>query len=308
MDHRHVLAIAVLAVLAGLAGCSADGSLSMDPVPNDSAVAEHASVTLDGLEDENRAIVEGAIAGENATAIARRAPFESDRPVATDDGYYAVTSTIVANATRTAYAVRFEADPNDTSGPSIDYEDLPAVDRRHVPIEELRALVASDDSRPPAIGFDEIYTAPERERSVLVPESGYDILLVDGEPVRIANDGEREVTVHTYRYAADRVAASASALASDLRAEYAFALSGLTDAERQIVADAIGDTHYESTRSDAWARLVDRFRDERAIYGEYGEFEYLVRYDGDLYWATLFDIEMERSPGPTEGDRPPEPP
>lgn len=263
----------------------------MDPVPHDSAVAEHASIALE--EIDHRSLVADAIDGENATATGRRPPFESERPVAADDGYYAVSPTIVENTTRTEYAVRFEIAPNDTSGPAIASADLPAVDRRVVPIEELRRIVGSEaDSRPPAIGFGEIYTAEERDRSVLVPTSEYDVSLVEGEPVRIVNDGQRAVTAHTYRYEAVRVARSAAELASDLRSEYAFTLSGLTDAERSIVEDAIGDSHYQMRRTEAWTRLVDRFRDEKPIYGEYTEYEYLVRYDGRLYWTTLSDQEL----------------
>lgn len=296
MHRRHVLAIAALAVLAGLAGCSADGSLSMEPVSTDSAIAERASMSLDSFDGDDRALVTGAIDGEGPTATGQRPPVDPDRPVAAADGYYTVSWTIVENTTQPRYDVRFDVDPNETAGPSIAYEDLPAVDREHVPIDELRRLLDRDDG-PRAIGFSEVYTADERDRSVLVPDSEYDVLLVDGRPVAIANDGHRDVTVHTYRYESDRVAGSADEFAGDLRSEYAFTLSGLTDAEREIVSQSINDTYYQTGDGEAWSRLVNRFGDQRPVYAADDTHEYLVVYDGEQYWADLYDVTLGREDG-----------
>jgi len=296
MHRRHVLAIAALAVLAGLAGCSAEGSLSMQPVPNESAIAEQASVSLDSFDGADRALIAGAIDDEGPTATGERPPIEPDRPIAAADGYHRLSWSIVANETRTRYGVRFDVDPNGTSGRSIAYEDLPAVDRDHVPFDELREMLDREDG-PRAIGFSEIYTADEREESVLVPDTEYETLLVDGRPVAIANDGEREVTVHTYRYDAERVAPSAAAFAGDLRSEYAFTLTGLTDAEREIVTQSMADTYYQSADDEAWSRLVDRFRDERPVYADVETREYLVSYEGEQYWVELYDVDLGRPDG-----------
>ncbi|AWB28184.1 hypothetical protein [Halococcoides cellulosivorans] len=303
MHRRHVLALAALAVLAGLAGCSAEGSLSMDPVANESAIAERASVSLDAFDGADRALIAGAIDDEGPTATGERPPIEPDRPIAAADGYHTLSWSIVENTTRPRYDVRFEVGPNATSGRSIAYEDLPPVDREHVPIDELREMLDREDG-PRAIGFSEVYTADERDESVLVADSEYETLLVDGRRVAIANDGTREVTVHTYRYDAERVAPSAAAFAGDLRSEYAFTLAGLTDAEREIVSESTTDTYYQTSDSEAWSRLVDRFRDERPVYADHDTHEYLVIYEGEQYWVTLYDVDLGRQDGDAVGVTP----
>lgn len=82
-----------------------------------------------------------------------------------------------------------------------------------------------------------------------------------------------------------------------MRERFAFALSGLSDPQRDIVETAIKEEQYivgpDETPPSAFAALADQFRDHEQVHGleEAGEGDlsgtYLVQYDGEVYWTIL---------------------
>jgi hypothetical protein len=99
-----------------------------------------------------------------------------------------------------------------------------------------------------------------------------------------------------YHYTADHVATVAD-YGQRMREQFTFELSGLPEAQREIVETAVTDGQYvvapEETPSDALVALTDRFRGHEQVHGldEDGDGDlngtYLVRYQGTAYWTAL---------------------
>ncbi|WEL16527.1 Uncharacterized protein SVXHr_0346 [Halorhabdus sp. SVX81] len=275
-------------LLIGLSGCSAAGSLSMHPAPNATAIADHASIDVSDLDDEPSRLVRGAVAGSGPTAEADHPPITPDRPIAVDGTYYNVTWSAVDSRAVPQFVLTLEKDPTNTTGDSIAYGDLPAVDRRALP-DPGSELIAADET----IATQAVYNESEQAASVLVSGPRYELVEFEDRTIRVTVDGPSPKTLYTYRYDASPVADSSAELATRLEADSLFALTNLTEPERKIVEQAIGDTHYVEDESDAWTRLLERFDAAEPVYAvdpddpDYVDGEYLVRYDGTIYWAEI---------------------
>lgn len=290
MQRQMLYALVGLAVLASLAGCSAAGSLSMDPVDDDEELAELTSRSPEetGYPDEEaRAIVERALENGTATANGTEPPVSEGLPVAAGGSYYDLGWEIVDS--HTEYDVGFMMDINatDVSGETIPVEELPEPDRRAV-----QELIDEMETRQPEPreGFEvetgARYTDAAVRESVLVESQTYNGVVSEGETYRIRVES-RSVTVNTYEYSATTVAANTSAYAAQLRQSYDFTLNSLSGDERDIVDEAANGTYYaDSTDDDAFDSLVDRFIAHDALERD-RDGKWLVRYDGQLYVATM---------------------
>lgn len=288
MRRRTALATLLVALLAGLAGCSAAGSLSMTPV-DDRGLAEAASNPVpDDAPDRDRDVVRRAVENGTATAVGDRPPVDEPLPFRHDGAFYDLD--YAENGTEPGYDVEIRVDYNASAvdGTVVDYADLPAADRA--------ALSFLDRERRPGesnlqdgydFGIGTTYSEADAESSVLAPTQEYDAVRYDGETYPVDVDADRtDLTV--YRYEATRVAESHEAYAADLRAAHEFELSGLSAAERSIVAESLDDTYYEEDSNDeAFASLVDRFRAQEPVTESESRGSYVVRYDGQLYWVEL---------------------
>jgi hypothetical protein len=263
--------------------------MRMDPVSDDE-LAERASRGLGPAgapaDDPEARTIRSAIENGSGTVEARSPPVREGLPFEYEGAYYDVTWTVVGERTATSVALVVDYNASDPGGRQIDYGDLPAVDRR-----ALSSLIPPDERHTGsdrAMGTVSTYNDSEVEASVFVPEPRYDVVVYGGETYAVELDGTREVTVKTYRYAADPVAADADEYARDLVAEYGFTLSGLTDAERALVETAIEDGYRAEDRDDQTFRsVVRRFTRHEAVEpgDTYGD--WIVRYDGETYWAHL---------------------
>ena len=286
MRRRTFLATAATALPIALAGCAhpTDGSLSMREMGDDAALAEQYAGETEGLPPERKALLDAAIAGEAPTREGTRPPYERDRPVEYEGAYYAIAYEIVDRRTETLYDVEIDYDPAESPSSVIEYRDLPEADRN-----ALGELIPPDEDVPDNEGVDigRTYRYPEDAESVLL-DGQYDGVRKDGETYRIAVEADREVTVNTYEYGAEQVAESATDLGQQLRDRYLFTLSGLSDAERNIVQQAIEGSYFpDGEVPDAFRTLADRFRAHDAVDSdEYGG-DWLVRYDGTGYWVDL---------------------
>lgn len=306
MNRRSFLATAGAALLGTLAGCAhPEGTLSMDPVADDDDLAAEYATPADHLADDYRAIFDAALAGENVTREDTSPPLDLDRPVAHEGRYYAVTHEVVGTRTATQYTIEVDYDPAPSAvdGDAMAFEDLPAVDRA-----ALEGLIP-----PPDDGVDRDGTVdgfrpdrgtsfrpPADADSTLVPQPDYEAIVHEGDRYGVRVGDSRSVTVQTYRYRTEQVADGPAALAADLRTEYLFELGDLPDDEREIVESAIGDTYYvDGAPSDAFESLADRFFAHDGIgVGEFGG-NWIVRYDGQVYWAGLDGQFGDRAGSPT---------
>ena len=300
--RRRLLPLVGLLLLVLLAGCSAPGSLSMEPV-TDAELVDRASRSLDrpgpagdSGEDEEAATIRSAIENGSATIESPSPPIREGLPFEYGGAYHDLTWTVVDERTENSVSFLVDYNATDPRGERVAYEDLPAADRRAV--EAL--LPPRVDRRVDGyeLGASTRYNDSELERSVLV--SGEPTVVVfEGEAYPVKFDGTSEMTIHTYRYTATEVAEDADAYARDLKSEYLFTLSGLSESERSVVDAAVEDNYYaEDTDDEAFRSVLDRFRSHDAVVSEEAHGEWLVRYDGEVYWAGLWYDGFARDGGP----------
>ena len=296
MRRRHYLASTAALLAGSLAGCAHPNAvLRMDAV-SDVELAEHASRMVDG-QPEYRDLVAGAVENGSATASGRSPPLETDQPVAYEGRYYELTATETGRRERTEYDVTVDYDPGTETpgGEAVDYADLPEVDRA-----TMDALLPPPEDRPenegPDRGVSRTYSEAEAAASVLVPEQEYEAVVYEGERYPVAVGDGRTVTTYEYRYEAERIAGSAAEYGASVREEHAFTLSGLSDAEREVVEAAIDDGYYEGSADDAFSSVASRFRDHPGYETDEWGGNWVVRYEGTVYWA-----DLQHPPGAVEG-------
>lgn len=296
MRRRHYLA-STAALLAGpLAGCAhPEAVLTMDAV-SDADLAGRASRDVD-RHPEYRDLVRRAVEDGPANATGRSPPLETDEPIAFEDRYYELSVTETGEREGTQYDITIDYDPGTATpgGEVIDYADLPAVDRA-----TMDALLPPPENRPSDEGADfgvnRVYDDEEAAESVLVPEQEYDAVVYEGERYPVAAGDGRAVTIYEYRYEAAEIAGSAAEYGAAVREEYAFTLSGLSEAEREVVREAIDDGYYEGSADDAFVSVAERFRAHEGVETDEWGGEWVVRYEGTVYWANL-----EHPEGAVEG-------
>jgi len=289
MACRLRVATALVAVLVALAGCgSYAGSLSMESV-DDATLADRASYDLDDddpFETMEARIVRAVIENGSTTRNASREFVRSGRAYRYEGAYYNVSFEAVGTVPGYAGGLRIDYNTTGFDGEAVAYEDLPAVDRRA--LEPLLAGPREDRDDGFDLGAPVAYTGREANRSVLVPDQRYDAVVYEDETYRIATDDVERRPLETVRYEATRVADDDEAYAADLTDRYAFALSGLSAAERDVVESATDGTYTaESTDDEAFGGVVETFRAHESVSGGDGSGDWLVRYDGQLYWAEL---------------------
>jgi hypothetical protein len=295
MERRALAALGLL-VLVALAGCSAAGSLSMEEA-TDKRLAEAASrPAAPANADGDRAVVRGAVENGSATATARSPPVERGLPFAYEGTYYAINWTVTDRRSATSVSLEIDYNGSAPANSAVGYDALSPRDR------ELLAGVLPPRTERRTEGYDfgvgGIYTRAERNRSVLL-SGQYEAVRFEGETYPVAVETE-PTTLRTYRYTVTTVADSTAAYADRLRERYLFTLSGLSENERSVVEEAIGENgsyYAESDDDEAFRGVLEKFDGHPAIESDEFHGTWLVRYDGEVYVARL-------SYGGFEGDRP----
>ena len=288
MDRRKLLAFALVALLAATAGCSGEGSISMDPADN-SSLAEQASSDLDTLQPgQDRALVRDAIQNGTVTAVDDRPPVDQQQTFSYDGGFYDISYT--ETGTQQGYAVELRVDYNATTveGAVVDYADLPAVDQRAVD-GLLDRPEPPEDVLEPGYDFEVVgtYTENQTDPSVLVTDQEYDAVRYEGETYPVGVEATQE-TLTVYQYNSTVVAESAGEYATSLREQYEFELSNLSENERGILENALNGTNYiDDSDNSGFDSLVDRFRTHQAVEETDHTGKYVVRYKGQVYWVEV---------------------
>lgn len=281
MHRRKFLCTASALLVPAFAGCGHPTAvLDMDEVTAESLARRQS--THGGSDEQD--LVEAVVAGERPTVEGVAPPFDPDRPVVEDGRYYEFTTTVVAERTEHRYNIEVDYDAVDVTDSAVDYADLPSHDKGVLsgffpPDEETL------DNEGPDIGVAARYSDAEREVSVLVPDPEYDAVVYEGTAYPVAVGEERGITVTTYRYEATQIASSADEYAAQLRAQYLFTLSGLTDTEREVVEEAIDGGYYTDT--EAFRSVATQFQMHEPLSGGGGYGDWLVKYRGEIYLAYL---------------------
>jgi len=281
MRRRQFLAGGTTLLAAAVAGCGHPSVvLDMDDATA-ADIANQVSISPEPGSPEHT-VVSAAVENGSATRRGRNELFDHTDTVRIDDSFYEVSETPLASSEVTVYEVRIDFDPADPTAEigEIAYEELPAADR-----QRLDPIIV-DEEPPTGEGYDVgvgYGTAEEvGDGSVFVPEQQYDIIVHDGDRYRITVD-TRTVPETEYRYEVTEVASGVDSFADRIRDQYLFTLTGLSDAEREVVEEAIDGGYFED--DEAFRAVTDRIRDHEGIevtdsYGtwllEYEQVEYLT--------------------------------
>jgi hypothetical protein len=293
--RRGTLAALALLAMAALAGCADPaGSLRMDPV-NDTELAERASHPTDASdlpadlarEMRDRETARNVIENGTLNVTATRPPIEAELPYRYRGEYYDLPYERVGGRAGVATDVEIDFDPTDPEGPTVAFADLPAADR-----ERLESVLASGPRayRPGSeVGTRVTYAEAAAANSTVLSHAGASMVVVyEGEEYALTVEESEDTTLGVYRYEATLRAESTEAYAEALKSEHAFTPSGLSDEEASVVEEALDGSYYaESTDDEGFAGLVDRFRDREGIRKDEYSGEFLVRYEGRLYWVEM---------------------
>lgn len=280
MRRRQVLASGT-ALLVPLAGCGHPPVvLDMDEATA-ASIADEVSMTVDP-ESEAQTVISSAIENGSATRSGRTELFDRVDTVQFNGSVYEVSETRLESSEVTVYEVLIDVDPENTTAElgAVEYDKLPEADRQRL------GPVLSDDVPSSQDGYDVgvAYGAVEEvgSESAFVPERQYDILVYNGTRYRVAVNS-RTAPEATYRYEVTEVAANVETFADQVRAQYLFTLTGLSDAEREVVETAIDEGYLKD--DEGFRSVVDRLRTYERLSGEGSYGTWLLEYDGVEYLA-----------------------
>lgn len=263
MNRREFLASGAalsLAVAGGCTGCAAsvNASLSMEAV-TDAEIGERVTSGYHIEESNPRYdVVTDTVANGTATPNGTEPPLANGTSVAYDGSVYELRYEIIESRPATRFTITLnpvDGDPDPAE--VVEYDALPEVDRRTF---EERGFDGD------FLGFVTglLYLDSELPESALVPEPERSVIeWPDGTRGRFSVDGSAERPLETYRYTATTLYESTVDLGATVRERYAFALTGLSDAERAIVEEAAGGEYLvppDEEPPGAMRRLAARFR------------------------------------------------
>ncbi|MFC4451774.1 hypothetical protein [Halorussus aquaticus] len=303
MDRREFLATGATLTVAAFGGCTGcarmpAASLQMESI-TDAEIAEKVTHELEDGASDRRRLVADAVENGSATVEDVDPPLAANKSFVYEGSVYRLSHEVVESVPATTF--HFTLDPVEGSvaeSETVRYADLPAVDR------EKFAENGWDDGSFLGFGSSLLYLDREIPDSALVPDPERPVVVWDSETKgRFEVDDSRSTELKTYRYAAEVVDSSAERYGAEVRERYAFALSGLTSAERDIVRQAVEtEDGYrvppDETPPDAMWKLAKRFRPHEEVRYAWEDEEdaggsgridgsYLVRRDGEVYWTSV---------------------
>ena len=293
--RRRALAVFALLAMAALAGCADPvGSLRMESV-DDAELADRASHEVDtsdlpaeaSEQVRRRGIVRRVIENGSLNVTTPGPPIDAELPYEYRGAYYDLSHEQIDTRSGVKTEIGIDHNATDPAGPVVALADLPAADREK--IEPVLGIGPQTYRPGPEVGTHVAYSDHTAADSTLLAHAGGSMVVVhEGEEYALTIEETSEATLDVYRYEATKRAENAASYAEQLQSEYAFSLSGMSNEEASVVEDALDGSYYaESTDDDGFAALVERFRDRDGIRkDEYGG-DFLVRYDGRLYWAEM---------------------
>ncbi|SDQ57910.1 hypothetical protein [Natronobacterium texcoconense] len=286
-SRRRVLTLLAASPLGVLAGCATPGgALTMRAVETDTAIGVEATETVDANRNpEIATLLDDTLKSDSVEVEGKRPPFDPDRSVRWKEGVYGVSWEVTGERTRTDYVVAAEPVDEDADRARIAYEDLPATDRSKLAGFREELAQANDE---PRIGVRLEYVDEDAiEASTLVPESEYDLLVVDDHLVSI-EARETETTVHTFTYELEKRATSTAAYGAKLRANRLVTLEPSSDEQRDLIEEAVTDGRaVVGIDDDAFVAVGEQLLTEEPIYVSGREGTWLVEYEDTIYWTEL---------------------
>jgi hypothetical protein len=281
MRRRQFLATGATLLPVALAGCGHPAVVLDMTEATDDDIASEVSMTAEPGSEEYRAVTSASENG-SSTRRGRYELFDRTNTVRINESVYSVTETRLESSEVTVYEVLVDFDPENTTPDlgAIDYDDLPATDRER--LDPLFREAAPPDNEGYDVGVGYGSAAEVGNDSVFVPERQYDVIVRNGTRYRVAVDS-RTASEATYRYEVTEVADSLGAYADQIRERYRFELTGLSEAERRVVDQAIDGAYFEE--NDAFRSVVDRLRDHDGLSVDDFYGTWLLEYEGVEYLA-----------------------
>ena len=320
MSHsrRVFLASASMGLTATIAGCTSSFGLidqnsrpqgssesAGNPPPaarlrmravDDRDIGGRHALSLRENSEKGRRVIKRAVQN-GSTMVDDQSPpiWEDSRPWVCDGGVYQLSYKV--RNERPAIRYFWDLTPVQQADQDniVQFEELPRLDR-----EKFRLVGLGDDAvdkdTPVDVGHTFVYANADRNESALVPTPDRSVIEWSSGPrarFSITDSNSKNATLKTYRYTAHQLAPTVEAYGQQLRTRYTFELSGLSDAERNLVEKAIGKYGYNIDRggspSDAFWSLVKIFQQHEAVAdGKEGVTgDYLTTYDGQVYWVEL---------------------
>ncbi|MFC7115204.1 hypothetical protein ACFQH2_09925 [Natronoarchaeum sp. GCM10025703] len=279
MRRRQFLASGTALLSVALAGCAHPSVvLDMDEATPDDIASEVSMTAEPGSEEYT--VVSSALENGSATRSGRYELFDREDTVRYEDTFYEVSESPIDSGEVTVYEVQIDFDPADSTPErgEIEYDDLPEADRQRLDPIVSRESAPNTDGYDLGVGYG---TAEEVEgESVFVPEQQYDILVYDENRYRVAVDS-RTATQDEYRYEVNEVASGVEPFADQVREQYLFTLSGLSEDERAVVEEAIDEGYFSD--DEDFQSVSERIREHEGIRedGFYGT--WLLEYEGTEY-------------------------
>ena len=279
MERRQFLASGTALLSVAVAGCGHPNVVLDLEAASDEDIADEASTTADPGSEEYRALASARDDG-SATRSGRDELFDRTDTVRVDGAFYEVSETRLESSEATVYDVDVAFNPDDTKAAvgEVAYDDLPEYDREQLsfiadgqePADEEGYNVNVDYGTAEAVG----------DRSALVPEQEYDIITHEGDRYRVEVESQT-VPENEYRYEVTEVAPDVETFAGQVREQYLFALTGLSEAEREVVEEAIDGAYYED--DDAFRSVTDRIRDHEGLNVNDFYGTWLLGYEDEEY-------------------------
>ena len=279
MERRQFLAGGTALLAVGLAGCGHPNVVLDLEAASDEDIAGERSTRVEPGSEEYRVLTSARDDG-SFTRTGRRELFDRTNAVRVDGTFYEVSETRVESSEATVYSVDVVFNPDDTKAEmgEVAYDDLPAFDR-----EQLSFITGGQEpADEEGYNVDVDYGSAETvgDQSALVPEQEYDIITHEGDRYRVEVESQT-VPENEYRYEVTEVASDVEAFAGQVRERYLFALTGLSEAEREVVEEAIDGAYYED--DDAFRSVVDRVRDHEGLEVEDFYGTWLLSYENEEY-------------------------
>lgn len=236
-------------------------------------------------------------------------PFPENRPFVFDGSVYELSYDVIDSQPATSFHIILDLiEGTVKSSEVVQYQDLPAVDK------EVFRSRGWDDIEFIGFGTSILYLDDAISNSVLVPDPEYSIIAwSSGTRGRFSVDGSHETTLKTYQYTSSVVNESAKDYGQSIRERCEFTLEGLSEGQREILSEATADESgfvipREETLSEAMKGLIDQFQSQKQVdwvwnmdqEDESVSGRYLVRYEGDVYFARLHVDQRSETAMPEE--------
>lgn len=274
MLRKFLLALALCAAVAG-AGCvEPEATASLEPV-TPSEVTEKATINAGILDDAVKEAAENGSSNTTTRDLPRDVT-ERDKPVLYNETVYNLSEERVGEVEVTEIEVTANTTQQEAD---LNYDQLSEKDKETI---EGAIVEAGEENK---VIISSSYTPEELVNSVFENSQTVNVAF-EGEVYNVTvRDRDMDVR-EEYVYYAEEIGENKTAYGNSLIRDKAFTLREAPNGSSEVLNEAINGTYY-GDETEGFNALRDRFEQEDAVYERNESAKWLVRYNGELYWAEL---------------------